>query len=301
MMNIEKILKEKFPEAKAEYRDELARVCSEFDNSGFADDHFLSELTASDSKFWSRISEALIFDRLKPRLARRTSVGSGPDFLLSCGDKKIWVEVVCPEPIDLPQKWLSIQPKTAIDFPHMAILLRWTNAIKDKAERLIGNATRGIRGYLQTGVVSPNDIYVIAVNGVRLRNGPFSALNGISQLPYAVEAVFPVGPYQIRIDRRTLQTVGQGYQERFHINKPNGSNVPTFAFLDDRYAPVSAIWAVDFNGGKVVGNSEPSALVHNPNASQPLPRGTLDADVEFVATPKGDGEFLLEQHLCKSQ
>jgi hypothetical protein len=303
MQSIEDFLESKFPGdgPRATYRAEIARVCSEFVASGFADAKYLRELISrTESKFWSCVSEALIFDRLKPQLAPRTSVGTGPDFLLSCGEKKLWVEVVCPEPVGLPQQWLNIQANTAITFPHEAILLRRTNAIKDKAERLIGRADGRTPGYLESGVVSPNDIYVIAVNGCRLRNGPFSALNGISQFPHAVEAVFPVGPYQIRIDRSTLQTVGKGYQERFHITKPTGSNVPTFAFLDDRYAPVSAIWAVDFNGESVVGNSEPSALVHNPNALQPVPRGTLDADVEFIASPSGGG-FLLKRHLRKHE
>lgn len=304
MQSIADCLESKFPGdgPRGTYRVELARVCSDFAASGFADAKYVRELTSgNESKFWSCVSEALVFDRLRPLLAPRISVGTGPDFLLTCGERKLWVEVVCPEPAGLPQEWLNLQTNTAISFPHEAILLRWTSAIKDKAEKLIGSADGRTPGYLQSGVVSPNDIYVIAVNGCRLRNGPFPALNGISQFPHAVEAVFPVGPYQIRIDRSTLQTVGQGYQERFHITKPTGSSVPTFAFLDARYAPVSAVWAVDFNGGSVVGNSEPSALVHNPNASQPLPRGVLDADVEFVASPTNDGELLLERHVRERQ
>ncbi|WP_157615521.1 hypothetical protein [Rhizobacter sp. Root404] len=299
MQRISECLSSKFPGEgpTATYRAELARICSAFAESGFADGKYVRELTLGpEGTFWSCVSEALIFDRLRSRLAPRISIGSGPDFLLLCGDTKVWVEVVCPEPVGIPQEWLNIQTSTAVTVPHEAILLRWTSVIKDKAEKLIGSADGRTAGYLQTGVVSPNDVYVVAVNGCRLRNGPFPALNGISQFPYAVEAVFPVGPYQIRIDRGTLKAVGQGYQERFNVTKPTGANVPTSAFLDPRYAPVSAIWAVDFNGEGILGNSEPSALVHNPNAVQPLPRDFLDADVEFVASSHGDGEFLLERH-----
>jgi len=283
---------------RATYRSELAHLCTEFVASGFADPKYLHEFTSSDDgKFWSCASEALIFAQVKHQLAPRASIGAGPDFLLNCGTKKVWIEVVCPEPVGLPQQWLNIQTNTAIDFPHEAILLRWTSAIKDKAEKLIGSLDASPQGYLQKDIVSPDDCYVIAVNGCRLRNGPFPALNGISQFPHAVEAVFPIGPYQLRIDRQTLQTIGQGYQERFHIKKPSGSNVPTFAFLDERFAPVSAIWAVDFNGGSVIGQSEPSALVYNPNAKNPLPRGSLKADVEFFASPTGSGDFLVERHV----
>jgi len=283
---------------RADYRQEIERVCSAFLASGMAGPKFNAELTSgSGSKFWSCVSEALVYDRLKKTLPfpPRSSIGTGPDFLLSYGAKRIWVEVVCPEPVGLPDDWVNIQTNRARRVPHDAILLRWTSAIKDKAEKLIGSADGRVKGYLQSGAVSPDDIYVIAVNGCRLRHGPFSALRGVSQFPYAVEAVFPVGPYEIRIDRQTLAIVGQGYQTRFYISKPGGSKVPTHIFLDSRYAPVSAIWAVDFNGSSVVGNAEPSAIVYNPNALQPLPRGFLPADTEYVASPQGEDGFLLER------
>jgi len=282
---------------RADYRREIERVCSAFLASGMADPKFSTELTSgSDSKFWSCVSEALVYDRLKTLpFSPRSSIGTGPDFLLSCGAKCIWVEVVCPEPAGLPDDWVNIQTNKAGWVPHDAILLRWTSAIKDKAEKLIGSGDGRVKGYLQSGVVSPDDVYVIAVNGCQLRNGPFSALHGVSQFPYALEAVFPIGPYEIRIDRQTLATVGQGYQTRFHISKPGGSKVPTHIFLDSRYAPVSAIWAVDFNGGSIVGSAEPSAIVYNPKALQPLPRGFLPADAEYVASPQGEDAFLLER------
>jgi len=305
MPSIPEYLERKYPGdgPRSLYRAALERIISEFVASGFADAKYLGEFTSGDeSKFWSCMSEALVFERIKSLLVPRRSIGKGPDFLLDCGGKKLWVEVVCPEPVGLPADWLHMKPNTAVTFPHEAILLRWTSAIKAKAEKLIGSADGRFPGYLQSGVVSQDDLYVIAVNGCRMRNGPFPALNGISQFPYAVEAVYPVGPYQIRIDRRTLQTVGHGYQERFHITKPTtGSTVPTFAFLDERYAPVTAIWAVDFNGERAIGNSEPSALVHNLNASRPLPRGTFDADVEFITSPAGGNEFLMERLLRRGE
>lgn len=55
---------------------------------------------------------------------------------------------------------------------------------------------------------------------------------------------------------------------------------------------ISAIWAVDFTGFGAIGNPEPSALIHNPSALNPLPRGFLVVDEEDEATPLGDGEIL---------
>jgi hypothetical protein len=275
----------------------MHRVCAEFIASGLADRKYVIELTSnSDDKFWSCMSEALVYDRLRGRLDRRRSnVGRGPDFLTEVGGKRMWVEVICPAPVGVPASWLEIQINQATSMPHEAILLRWTAAIKEKTDKLVGGLDGRGQGYLEQGVVASSDIYVIAVNGCRLRHGPFPSLLGISQFPYAAEAVFPIGPYQIHIDRGTLKTIGRGHQERFSIVKPNGASVPSHAFLDPRYRPVSAIWAMDFNGFGAIGHLEPSALIHNPNAINPLPTGVLPVDDEFVATPVNESELLFQR------
>lgn len=278
-------------------REELHRVCVGFVDSGWADKKYATELIGqSDARFWSCVSEALIYDRLRAHtFAARPNIGSGPDFLLEVGGKRLWIEVICPTPAGVPVDWLQIQVNKVTSMPHEAILLRWTSAIKEKSEKLVGSLDGNVSGYLERGVVSHNDIYVIAVNGCQLRHGPFTALYGISQFPYAAEAVFPIGPYQIHIDRETLKTVGHGHQQRFTIQKPNGASVPSHVFLDLRYRSVSAVWAVDFNGYGVIGNPEPSALIHNPNAANPLPHGFLLVDDEFAATSVSEDELLFRR------
>lgn len=266
--------------------------------SGLADPKYAIEITSgSEGKFWSCLSEALIYQRIKHLdLPPRSNLGAGPDFLVQHGETRVWIEVVCPEPSGVPDDWLNIKFNQAGSVPHAEILLRWTSAINDKIRRLVGAADSKVKGYLQTGGVSDRDVYVIAVNGCRMRHGPFPALHGISQFPYAVEAVFPVGPYQIRIDRQSLKQVGEGHQLRFHVPKPNGSEVPTHAFLDPRFQNVSAVWAVDFNGALAIGNSEPSALIFNPESIQPLARGLIIADEEFIAIKTGIDEYTLTRH-----
>ncbi|MGZ8934776.1 MAG: hypothetical protein ACXW04_07735 [Methylobacter sp.] len=211
------------------------------------------------------------------------------------GDRKVWIEVICPEPTRVPDTWSTYQPVGAINFPHQEILLRWTSAIKEKAEKLVGSADGKVKGYLKTGIVAPNDAYVIAVNGCQLRNGPFSAHFGISQFPFAAEAVFPIGPYQLKIHRETLEVVERGHQYRPYIQNQNGAQVPAYMFLDPRFNPVSAIWAVDLNGGSSIGNSEPMAVIHNPNAVNSVSVGFLPADDEYVATPTSSNELTLKK------
>jgi type I restriction enzyme S subunit len=181
-----------------------------------------------------------------------------------------------------------------ITFPHVDILLRWTSAIKAKAEQLLGDRKGTIQGYLKDGIVGPDDAYVIAVNGCRLRSGPFPALLGISQFPFAAEAVFPIGPYQIQIDRETLKKVGDGHQHRPFVKNKNGSDVPAYTFLDPYFAPISAIWAVDVNGTSAVGGLEPMVVIHNPNATNPLPLKFLPSDADYACTSQAS-DLLLER------
>jgi hypothetical protein len=273
----------------------LTRACESFVRSGLADPKFVTELTSgSKTKLWSCVSEALIAERLQyASLQVRPTGGEGPDFLVMDEGRKVWVEVICPEPVGVPADWLTCEAGTSGGFPHNEILLRWTAAFKEKAEKLIGSADGMSPGYLAKGLVDVGDSYVIAINGCQLRSGPFPALFGISQFPFAAEAVFPIGPYQLQIDRDTLEIVDRGHQIRFHINKHNGALVRATAFIDPRFKEISAVWAVDLNGASVLGNQEPMAIIHNPLATNRIRIGFLPADDEYVAESNGSDEFTL--------
>lgn len=297
---IRRFLSERFPgdlPQTVALRDKLAKASEDFVSSGRADPKFVAELTSgTDQKFWASISEALIAEQLRDKVfLPRAQVGAGPDFLLSDGTRRVWIEVVCPEPSRVSDEWLSPEPTHCIDFPHVDILLRWMSAIKAKAERLLGSAKEGVVGYLDEGIVSPDDAYVIAVNGCRMRSGPFPALHGISQFPFAAEAVFPIGPMQVQIDRETLKTVGTGHQHRPFVKNKNGADVPAYTFLDPAFAHISGVWAVDLNGSSAWGGREPMVVVHNPNAVNPILRGFLPSEAEYIARKDGE-DYVLEKH-----
>jgi len=300
-MDIETFLLKRFPGYGRiqEFREELAEACNSFVRSGLADANFTDELCSGvEYKFWSRVSEALLSVRLcNMGLNPVQSHAGGPDFLLIEKGRKIWIEVICPEPRGVPSAWLNSTPSEVLevkDFPHESIILRWTSAIKEKAEKLIGSSDGTVKGYLERGIVESEDAYVIAVNGCQLRDGPFPALLGISQFPFAAEAVFAIGPYQIRIDGETLEQTGAGHKHRPLISKPKGAPVPAYTFLDARFKPISAIWAVDV-AGPSTGNINPMAVIHNPNAFNPIPIGFLPAHDEYVATPISTEEFELNR------
>jgi type I restriction enzyme S subunit len=160
-----------------------------------------------------------------------------------------------------------------------------TAAIKEKVWKLTS--------YMQAGIVGPLDAYVIAVNGCQLGALPLS--NGISGLPYAIEAVFPVGPKALKIDRDTGKRVGQPFvTERFAIINANGANVATTPFVDPAYAGVSAIIGCSLDR-----SSEPKLpldVVHNPFARNRIPPGVLGSAVdEWRADAAGTGELELRR------
>jgi type I restriction enzyme S subunit len=292
---IEQFLLQRYPDDSYQkaVRDEITFACVDFIQSGLADSNFTNELCSNDEqKYWGRVSEALLAARLKQvGITPEPSRNSGPDFLLINKGQKIWVEVICPEPKGIPLEWLDPEQVNARKYPHEQILLRWTSAIKEKSEKLLGNEDGAVKGYINKGIVESTDAYVNAVNGCQLRRG----FNGISQLPCVVEAVFAVGPYQLKIDRDSLKQIGAGYQHRPLIVKPKGEPVPAYTFLDSKFRPISAIWAVDVNGTAVVGNLEPMVVVHNPNAVNPIPIGLLPAHDEYIAKTIGLEEYKLNR------
>ncbi len=283
-------------------RQHVQNVCKRFIASRGADLNFESELcSGAEPRFWQRFTEAaLTCDVLDAELTISPS-RNGPDLCIEHGDRRIWVEFICPEPNKkiIPEDWLTFENNRCHEFPHEPMLLHWTSAIKEKSEKLLGKKDcdgKPLRkGYLEKGIVGPRDSYVIAVNSKRLRGARNACLYGISQLPFAIEAVFPVGPYQLHIDRETKSVVKTDYQDRPYVKNHNDANVQTYTFLDKGFAAISAVWATDFDDLSIIGSPKELAVVHNPLAVNPLPVNLLPAWSEYVATAVQNDEYRLDK------
>ena len=84
-----------------------------------------------------KLSEALIGHQLLKAGIHVEHSRTGPDFVFSYDNHRIWLEVICPEPKGLPDEWTrSVPGSGALHLPHEFILLRWTAALKEKAEKL---------------------------------------------------------------------------------------------------------------------------------------------------------------------
>lgn len=274
-------------------RQAAVALCERHLEQGLADKNGLTRMCSEDdATYWQQISEVIFANELSKIGLKPGHPGAGPDFMLEHNGKRIWIEVICPEPAGIPADWLQNEPGRTYSLPHEAILLRWTAALKEKAEKLIGGVATPSAGYLGKGIVGSEDAYVVAING-RLLRGRFPSLEGISTFPFAVEATFSLGPYELKLNRETLETMKAGHQHRPHILKPNGAQVPSDTFLDPRFAPISAIWAVDADENALRDRDVPMVVVHNPIATTPLPQGIMPAHSEFTAVASG-AEYRLE-------
>lgn len=276
-------------------REFVESTCIRHMERDLGDSDILAKLCSEDDAcYWQQLSEVLLANELTATGLALVPSHEGPDFLFKHKGRNVWIEVICPQPTGVPAEWLAPVWGRARSYPHDALLLRWTAAIKEKTEKLLGNATQGTKGYLEKKVVGGTDIYVIAINARLLRGPHFPSITGISQLPYALEAAFAVGPLTIQIDPSTLEQVSSGHAHRPLLRKPNGAAVPAYTFLDPAFSSVSAIWAADIDESWVLGNAKPMTVVHNPSAINSLPLGALPAFEEYVATQLSADEYELQ-------
>jgi len=146
---IRKALKDKFTlmDGRAVgYSDHILACCVTFACGNYSEANFVDELCSGiNSKFWSRLTEALIAQRIEQNLLESPiPKGAGPDFLLGGFEKRVWVEAVCPEPTGLPENWTHITSGEAYSTPHTEIALRWTAAIASKADRVLANTPNSL-------------------------------------------------------------------------------------------------------------------------------------------------------------
>lgn len=267
---------------------------------GLKDTKFDQDFTdGTDDHFFAYLWEMLLASHLKNIRLDISSADEGPDFRIHRADQMIWIEAICPSPSGLPDDWLrESRPGEVLvgSLPHEEMLLRWTGVLKAKKEKLTGKLERDRitgeevwkPGYAAKGIVGQNDPYVIAVSSCRLARLETYCHVGISELPFAVEAVFPVGPFEVVINRETMETIDTRHGHRLFIRKPSGAEVRTDSFLNPDYAGVSAVLGSPAGLNAACGCNTPIVVVHNPLATNRLPVGILGADQEYVAEDKGD-------------
>ncbi len=297
-MTLEESINHHFPEDQhQEEKRILAEFCQKWIVSGLADSDADKRLRSMDkSVFWSQLSEALVAKQLAkvglvPEKNRRAE---GPDFLIMHKCRRIWVEVITPEPRGLPRDYPKLDGGWH-SFPSGEILLRWTAAIKEKTEKLLGIdylRTGNISaGYRQKGIVCRDDIYVIAVNSVLL-GGSFS--EG-SDYPFSAKATLGIGDRFVQFCTKQHKAVSAGWNYSPVTQNNNNASVRTDLFFDRKIAPVSAVWGGAWGLPIALGDDASTNIVHNPFADNALPPDLLPAQAEYVATITKQGEATVER------
>ena len=243
--------------------------------------HFVSEFTSGDNeKFWQRMWEMQLGSHLLRLGHSARSPAHGPDYRVEHDGRVVWIEAMSPSPKGLPEDWLSFPaPGTSKTFttPNTEILLKWTGALKEKRAKF--------QGYARDRITGPQDACVIAINGAQLTTF-WAADYGISQMPWAVEAVFPVGPLQA-VFTAGKPGVTTRISERFEIRTRNDSPVSLISFLLPDCADISAL--IGCSRGVEPDMSLPACIIHNPLARVPLPLGLLGAETEEWQAVPVDG------------
>lgn len=247
------------------YRDYVESLWQAFEP--LADHHFLSDAKAHFlQRFWEMyFAKALMVAGWSPK----TPGNKGPDFLISCSKKKIFLEATAPSTGMGDDAVPEMKLRAVQAVPEKEILLRLRSAISSKLDAW--------KKWCSQNIVDSVDTFVIAVNGRRIRAGL-----GDSEPPFIVRAVFPIGPLTAVWDRSKHEIVETYYEYRDSLNKKSGSKVETDIFLSSEFSDVSAVvysFVDPANHPQVEGQD--FRLVHNPSAKNPLQRGFFKLGREY--------------------
>jgi len=225
----------------------------------YADPHFPQKFADHlHQRFWEMYLAIQLLHKNIQLIPRISSMG--PDIHAQNGDQDIWIEAVAPtEGVGLDAVPKIMDSPKFEPLPEDKIILRFTNALLEKHSKH--------SRYLESGLFSDKDPYVIAINGRSIQMIIFDG-----PLPAIVKAVYPVGDLVVAIDPENHAVVSEGYQVRQEISKESGSPVSTNAFLDPTFSGISgllysdaALWDMpSYPGSEFL-------YIHNSVADNPLP------------------------------
>ncbi len=243
-------------------------------------EHFLSDARAH---FAQRTWELLLAGVLRNAGVPLLPVPpDGPDALVEMDSKRIWIEATAPTKgsgADKVERIVvqQISPTSMMyNIDHDKSTIRYTGALRDKAS-LLRDPPSQYRGFVDRGVVSENDAFVVAINAGLIPDADLPP-----DIPNIVRAVLPAGELQYVLPIESDEPGYARLPRREFVQKASGALVPTTAFESKEFENVSAvifsphgIWNTsDLSGGDFV-------MVHNPTARLQIPLGLFPFGREF--------------------
>lgn len=235
-----------------------------------------------DGRFWEMYLGCTLLEagRTLMPVADRQRQGGQPDLCVLDGNRRIWIEAVAPEGGDSgPDQILRPVPINEggglIAAPIRQAQLRTSGVFWTKS--------RKIRRYIKEGVISPEDVRIIAISASR-----FGIYVSEHPLPLIMTTLFPIGDAFLSINRDTGDVIEEGFHAAPFILR-EVEPIPRTAFLDERFADISGVIWSRIGVGNLSRQVRPITYVHNPLAQAPLPVSWGVWDREFVTTRKNDG------------
>lgn len=240
----------------------------------YADKDFPQQLAQDfHARFWEMyLTCTLIFKSFS--VVPKQTRSQGPDILIDDSSTKIFLEAITPSEgaIDNPDKVRQLEVNTfkATPVPDTEITLRYSSAVADKYKKYLT--------YLEQGIVSLSDSYVIALNSCKIETAIID-MTGTSDLPRIVKAVLPIGYKEVTISKSSGSTVDWHYQYRPKITRASGSDVPTDLFLRDDYAGISGVL---YSHSDIANRHDDFIFIHNPKSTQnAIPHEYFKLGIEY--------------------
>jgi hypothetical protein len=149
--------------------------------------------------------------------------------------------------------------------PFDRIILRIRNAIAGKFEQR--------RQWINAGIVQETEPFIIAITTGEMSDSVYPP----DQMSFAERAVFPVdyGAWNVPVGA-PVDGVKFSYGSRPEIQRTSGATVSTTVFMDPAFSAISALAFTPHhavNYFQLIPEGRDVQLIHNPLASQPIPRG----------------------------
>jgi hypothetical protein len=148
-----------------------------------------------------------------------------PDFCISIGETKIWIEAVSVKPGIGINEVIRPRPGHAGTLPVSKIVLRVTSAFSDKVKK--------IQKYIEQNIISPNDAVIIAINTGEIRDSDLAD----QYPPLAVQALLGLGSAAFKIsitgDSVKDDDIEVIFPEQPSVMKNSQSSIPTTGLLDN--------------------------------------------------------------------
>lgn len=201
---------------------------------------------------------------------------SGPDFDLrnATGKRIAWIEAVTATQGNGADRVPDIAYGAVSSVPVEKMVLRIANSLYVKYKKYCSDR--------ESGLVSENDPYVIAIDRSELGHGD-------ALLPLILKALFGIGDLALR-----MRVGGESVEEpeRFwtslpSLEKTNGQIIPMLFFENPEHSGISAVIYTKDHVINSPRNSnemgENFVVVHNPLAKNPLLRGIFPFGEEYIA------------------